>query len=163
MNDRIKLAEARFWNYVAKLGDDDCWLWTAGHFAQGYGSFHFDGRSEKASRFSWMLHFGEIPGDKLVCHHCDTPSCVNPKHLFVGTIADNNHDRDRKGRGRAPTRKQCQAAQALSVRIRRRFTEDQIRGIRTSWLSGTDAAKYFSTSPQMICFIRKRRIYQDVQ
>ena len=31
-------------------------------------------------------------------HHCDTPTCCNPDHLFLGTIADNNRDRARKGR-----------------------------------------------------------------
>jgi DNA invertase Pin-like site-specific DNA recombinase len=35
-----------------------------------------------------------------VLHHCDTPLCVRPDHLFLGTITDNNADMKRKGRNR---------------------------------------------------------------
>jgi len=49
---------------------------------------------------SWELSNGEIPDGFHVCHHCDNPCCINPDHLFLGTVADNMHDRDAKGRGR---------------------------------------------------------------
>jgi hypothetical protein len=38
----------------------------------------------------------------LVLHRCDHPSCVNPKHLFLGTDKDNSDDKMAKGRDRKP-------------------------------------------------------------
>jgi hypothetical protein len=68
-----------------------CWLWT-GMVRQGYGELWFHAGHEKAHRISWRLHFGDIPQGLFVCHKCDTPLCVNPNHLFLGTHLDNMTD-----------------------------------------------------------------------
>lgn len=78
--------------------ESGCWLWLRGKNPQGYGVIELNGRCTRAHRASWLVHNGEIPAGLYVCHHCDTPSCVNPAHLFLGTATDNNTDCIKKGR-----------------------------------------------------------------
>lgn len=76
-----------------------CWIWTRARSAKGYGSMFIGGRYVSAHRASYILHRGPISDPGLyVCHRCDTPSCVNPDHLFLGTPRDNTNDRRAKGR-----------------------------------------------------------------
>jgi hypothetical protein len=87
----------RFWRRVQK--SDGCWLWSGKKNSDGYGEMQIDGRFVKAHRYSWMLASGPVPDGMCVCHRCDTPRCVNPSHLFLGTHTDNMRDMARKGRG----------------------------------------------------------------
>ena len=84
----------RFWSKVAK--GDRCWLWKAGT-SHGYGSFRVDGKVRRAHVVSWKLEHGSYP-ELYVCHSCDTPLCVRPDHLFLGTQVDNMRDCVIKGR-----------------------------------------------------------------
>lgn len=75
-----------------------CQLWTRAYDSYGYGSLGFRGRSLRAHRLSYETYVGPIPNGLLVCHSCDTPACINPKHLFLGTDKENTRDSLRKGR-----------------------------------------------------------------
>lgn len=75
-----------------------CWLWSGGVDGKGYGALWQDNKLQRAHRISWILHNGEIPNRLFVLHKCDTPSCVNPNHLFLGNQSDNTLDSIRKGR-----------------------------------------------------------------
>lgn len=115
---RVPLVE-RFWRKVDQRGPDECWLWRGSREKAGYGIIHAGperGRFKKAHRVSWELHHGPIPEGMCVCHHCDVRACVNPRHLFLGTLADNNRDRDEKGRSRFGTRPKIDRETASAIR-----------------------------------------------
>jgi hypothetical protein len=82
-----------------------CWLWNkctkGGKF--NYGIFSMNGVGIRAHRASYMLNVGPIPDGFCVCHQCDTPMCVNPEHLFIGTDRDNAMDAVSKHRMHIPT------------------------------------------------------------
>jgi hypothetical protein len=74
-----------------------CWLWSGHKNEDGYGVIRVGARTTTTHRLSYRVHVDD-PGEKCVLHHCDTPACVNPGHLFLGTHADNVRDRHAKGR-----------------------------------------------------------------
>lgn len=92
----------RFWSKVDQHGEYDCWPWLAARDRKGYGWFRIASAMRGSHRMAWELTHGSIPHGLCVLHHCDNPGCVNPAHLFLGTRADNNADRDAKGRQGAP-------------------------------------------------------------
>lgn len=72
--------------------DSGCWLWTGATIGGKYGAIKEDRQKLGAHIASWRLHKGEVPTGMLVCHHCDTPLCVNPDHLFLATHQENVSD-----------------------------------------------------------------------
>ena len=90
--------EERFWKKVKKGKPEECWEWMAGRFVDGNGNFWDGKKNEYANRYSWYLHYGDIPKGLLALHRCDNPPCVNPNHLFLGTHKDNIADCIKKGR-----------------------------------------------------------------
>lgn len=142
---------ARFWRKVARRGDDECWLWT-GAKTKGYGNvgLRVNGRYVRfcAHRISWFLANGSIGvGDNNnVLHRCDVPACVNPAHLFLGSLADNLEDARQKGR--------------LKLGAFRKLSDDAYRDIlRKPYVYGSGAAlalKY-GVHPSYVSSIRNGR------
>jgi len=89
----------RFWSKVNKT--HTCWLWVASkRNADGYGSFDYNSKTVLAHRMTYEIKKGPIPNGKCVLHKCDTPLCVRPSHMFLGTHLDNSVDKIKKGRSR---------------------------------------------------------------
>ena len=86
-----------FWTHVEKT--KDCWLWKGATQSMGYGMFWTQRKRILAHRFSLISTGIKLHKKDIVSHKCDTPLCVRPDHLFVGSQADNLHDMFTKGRG----------------------------------------------------------------
>jgi len=110
-------------------GPDDCWLWQGKTIRHAdYGYVRYDRKTRLAHRVSYELHYGvRPPADLLVCHRCDTPRCVNPAHLFLGTYSDNVQDMLAKGRSNNAVGERSPSA---------KLTEDQVRTIRQRLAAG---------------------------
>lgn len=156
--DITELAED-FWHYVDIKTDDECWNWLKGTNGKGYGLFWFKRKQPLlAHRVAYEITSDKRIGDFVVCHACDNPSCCNPKHLFIGTQADNIHDAMLKGRlhgGRPkilgrPTKIDTTA---LGMKIAK-----EIRSLYAQGLSMTDIAKQTNRSISSVSrIVRNKR------
>lgn len=89
----------RFFSKIKKT--DSCWIWES-DIQNGYGYFQVrvNKKTKKiyAHRYSWIIANGEIPEKLCICHTCDNRICVNPLHMFLGTLKDNRRDCVEKNR-----------------------------------------------------------------
>lgn len=111
------------------LVTDGCWLWQGRLDKDGYGWFHYKSRraAARAHRYAYQLVYGDIPVGMLVLHRCDTPACVRPSHLWVGTAKQNSQDMVAKGRNRDT---------AGELGPNTRLTDQQVRAIRAAYVPG---------------------------
>lgn len=86
----------RFETFFTKV--KGCWEVTSSVNSTGRGLFWMNGKNVKSHRASWIIYRGEIPIGMNVLHKCDNGKCVNPEHLFLGTLRDNTQDMITKGR-----------------------------------------------------------------
>lgn len=112
--------------HCPELGN--CWVWTAGINAWGYGQFHLDGQDIGAHRAAYTLMIDDIPEGLFVLHKCDRTTCVRPSHLFIGNDADNAADRVRKGRNRGGV-----GARNANAK----FTDADVIDVRAAHAAGT--------------------------
>lgn len=161
---------ALFWSKVDKTGD--CWLWKAATFPSGYGVFgkrtHFP--TQRAHRIAYILTYGPIPDDLSVCHRCDTPACVNPAHLTLGTTQYNSADMIAKGRQAKGDNQGLRKHPGAAARGERQhlavLTADQVRAIRHLHAGGATQralCRQFGVAATTLCNIVHRRTWRHVE
>jgi hypothetical protein len=115
-----------------------CWNWTRSKNTEGRATIRRGGLNVYAYRVVYGLLREPIPANLLACHSCDNPSCINPDHVFVGTIADNNLDMTVKGRAATGEKQPAH-----------KMTEDAVREARHMRSAGwtyESIAKHFGVS-----------------
>lgn len=138
----LREAMIRFEKNVEKTAT--CWIWK-GCQIKGYGVM-FLKKPIKAHRFSFMIYNGNLDSKKLICHTCDNPLCVNPKHLFQGTCKENAQDALKKNRLTLGSRSHYS-----------KLTDEQVDIILTSKEKGVDLARQYCVNKNTISRIRTGR------
>lgn len=114
------------------LSDSGCWIWKAGKIPDGYGTVKWQKKDLLAHRvFAHMFLGFDLESSLHVLHKCDVPACVNPKHLFIGTNADNMRDRDAKRRQWQMKKTHCHKGHPFDVENTHVFGEGKWRYCRT--------------------------------
>lgn len=156
-------AEDRFWSRTDKTGPipahrpelGPCWLWIGPVSKAGYGQISVANKRQYAHRFSYELHQGSLDANMSVCHHCDTPRCVNPNHLFSGTKGENSDDMVSKERQAHGTRNKRAKLNEADIK--------RIRDLAQVGLNTIQLADMFGVADSTISRILHRRNWKYVQ
>lgn len=139
--------EQRFFKFVDKKTDDECWLWIGTKDAHGYGKFSLKTKKIGSHRVSYEIHKKDkIPSGKVLMHTCDNPACVNPKHLVIGSYSENAIDMVKKNRSRI-----CF------------LNEQQVLTIKRSDKTVKQLAEIYSVSTSCIRDIVKKRTWKHLE
>ena len=156
---KTKRGEATRWldEIAIPFTGDECLCFPFYRGASGHG--RLSGRNGPALAHAYVLHrtVGEKPSpDHEGCHNCGNGNlgCVNPKHLYWGTRAENMADRKTHGVLVPPP------VQRGTSNVNCKLDESAVRFIRASAHRGVDLAKHFGVSTSVISAVRHRRTWR---
>lgn len=117
--------EDRFRQHVSPPNERGCMLWTGTMDKKGYGELGLPDHTKiRAHRLSYQMAKGAIPANTCVLHRCDTPSCVNPSHLFLGSLRDNMDDKTAKGRqAKGESNGTAKLTKSIVLKAKQQFAE----------------------------------------
>jgi hypothetical protein len=141
------------------IRSDGCWEWIGGVGSHGYGNFSANGKISTSHRFSYEYFVGPIPASLVVCHSCDNRTCVNPAHLFVGTMAENNADRDSKGRARNGLNPKGEDSPHATITA---TTALRIRELASQSMKKIDIARSLNLSPYIVYDVCSCRTWMHI-
>lgn len=101
--------------------------------ARGRCYLRYKGKLEIAHRAVYMFVYGSIPDNLVVRHKCDNGGCINPKHLELGTKADNNRDKIERGRVRVNTIKYVEPDIKIPLDANKRTLDIKINKNTDCW------------------------------
>lgn len=132
-----------------------CWEWQAGKKSNGYGQFTLNGKEERAHRAAYQLFVGPIPDGQQVLHKCDNPVCVNPDHLFLGTVQDNMRDKVVKRRQqKSINHPSCELSESDVLSIKKLLSE--------GGMMQKDIAATFQVSQSTVSDIKHGKRFAEV-
>lgn len=148
----------RFLSFCERDLSSGCLIWKGKIFEpRGYGrTFRQITGDRWAHRVSFLLFRGIIPKGKRVLHSCDTPACVEPSHLFLGTQKDNIADCVSKGRNGY---RSFHGEDHWKARI----SKSQAEEIKSSTLSRKQLAKKFGVTQLYIKHVRSSRAWKKTE
>ncbi|WP_422109415.1 HNH endonuclease [Achromobacter xylosoxidans] len=124
-----------FLKEAVEAEQESCIEWPFSRDKDGYGWCNF-GKQKRAHRAAFLLSKGVIPKGMHVMHSCDNPSCINPRHLALGTPRENSYDSVRKGRAAIRPGGANVVDNKGEKHGNSKLTDDLVKQIRSEFQSG---------------------------
>jgi len=131
----------------------ECWMWQAAT-ARGYGKIRIGETVATVHRVTFRLAADGLDNDEQLNHECHRRACVNPRHVSIGTQAENMRQSILSGRYH---------------RMQSPLSERDVRGIRERYaddsedVSTRDLADDSGVSQRCICKIVNRKSWTHIE